>query len=172
MKKREIEKKLMIAADNFVPNIADNLVNTTAQYSINENVALLARGNVNKKKIVVIAVAILLVFICGMAIASGLYLNSDDSYVYIDINPSVQLTINKVGYVKKVVARNDDAEEFLKGNNLKGLSLEKAVDSVITLAVEKKFIDDKSEKNEISLSVFNKNKTKAEKQMENVNNNA
>ena len=51
--------------------------------------------------------------------------------VYIDVNPSVELQINRFGKVSGVVYHNDDAVQALDGVKLKGKSAEAALESVI-----------------------------------------
>ena len=52
--------------------------------------------------------------------------------VYIDVNPSVALHVNRFGKISGVEYLNGDAEEALEGIKLKGLSAEDALESMIT----------------------------------------
>lgn len=60
----------------------------------------------------------------------GFY-NENYQTVYVDVNPSVALEINRFGQVNEVEYLNDDAKEALKGVKLKGKKAEKALENVI-----------------------------------------
>ena len=54
-------------------------------------------------------------------------------YVYIDVNPSVELVISNLGQVISSQGVNEDGESLLKGHDIKG-SMEKAIMAVLTIA--------------------------------------
>ena len=57
--------------------------------------------------------------------------NENYQTVYIDVNPSVALNINRFGKVSSVEYLNEDAKEALDGIKLKGLSAEDALEKMI-----------------------------------------
>lgn len=52
--------------------------------------------------------------------------------IYIDVNPSVEIYLNRFERVSGVEFLNDDAKKALSGIKLKGLSPEEALESVVT----------------------------------------
>jgi len=72
----------------------------------------------------------------------------DDTYLTIDINPSVELLVNKREKVVLANPLNEDAEILLSEIDLIGMSLEDAMDLIIQTALELGYInieDDQSE---------------------------
>ena len=63
--------------------------------------------------------------------------------VSIDINPSIELLINKQGIVKKVIAQNDDGAQ-LQLNQLKGYSLDNALSLLSEELTNNNFMDTSS----------------------------
>ncbi|MFZ5643152.1 MAG: anti-sigma-I factor RsgI family protein [Bacillota bacterium] len=74
------------------------------------------------------------------------------AYVCLDINPSVELAIDKDNIVRKAEALNDDGRELLTGLQLKGAGVGDALEKLIEVAVEKKYIQP-GEENVIMSSV-------------------
>ncbi|MEG1791610.1 MAG: hypothetical protein RR033_02220 [Clostridia bacterium] len=170
MKKREIEKMLIKSSDKFVPNVLDKVIASNITQPIESDVIALKRhNNPNRTKIFVTAVLATFVFLFGILTGGHFYFRADDSIVYIDINPSIELTLNRTGKVKSASAKNADAETLLAGQSLNGLNLEDAVERILELAVEQNYIDSASDNNEIMLSIYNKDLKKADRQMEKLN---
>ena len=65
--------------------------------------------------------------------------NATSYYIYIDINPSVELRINGVGRIRSASPLNDDGEALLSGLNLRGTA-EDAVVSLIEAAKQKNIL--------------------------------
>lgn len=60
--------------------------------------------------------------------------------VTIDINPSIELTINEKNVVTSLKALNDDAKKIIS-KNLKNKSLDKVLDSIVTKSIEYHYLD-------------------------------
>jgi hypothetical protein len=74
------------------------------------------------------------------------------AYVNVDINPSLEIGINKYNKVSTVYALNSDGEALLNTMSLKGLDINSAIGLVISEAKAKNFIrDDKLNDIEITL---------------------
>ena len=74
--------------------------------------------------------------------------------VYIDVNPSVELQINRFGKVNGVVYHNTDAEEALNGIKLKGKSAKSALENVIAAFDTAGYFDTEAE---LYISALDKN---------------
>ena len=82
------------------------------------------------KRLMPIAACFVFVFILiGGMLGLG---NENYQTVYIDVNPSVALNVNRFGKVSSVEYLNEDAREALNGIKLKGLSAEDALEKMIT----------------------------------------
>ncbi|MBQ7879571.1 MAG: hypothetical protein IJ317_02870, partial [Clostridia bacterium] len=83
------------------------------------------------KKIIMKGMAVCLstVFLAGFAACGG---ETDEakgvSYVGIDVNPSISLVLDEKNVVLSVTADNEDAQVLLYGEQLVGLSVEKALE--------------------------------------------
>ncbi|MEG2540836.1 MAG: hypothetical protein RSB59_03575 [Clostridia bacterium] len=172
MKKRDLEKKLAQAGENFVPDVLNEVVKNSPQQPNGEVIALSACNKQNKKMRIAIVTACILIFLISLSTGGYFFINADDSFIYVDINPSVMLTLNKVGNVKSVTAKNLDAEALISGKSFSGLTVDQTIDEILQLALDKNYIDNLSEDNEIMLSVYNNNEKKAKKQLNKINNSA
>lgn len=87
---------------------------------------------------------IILLSICFILIASfiGFFLwsNRTVSSIFLDINPSIKINLNKKGIVKSVKALNKDAEYVI--NNLEGKTLEDSLNKLTENLIEKDYIKD------------------------------
>ena len=73
----------------------------------------------------------------------------------IDVNPSLELKVNKQNEVREVVANNDDAKTVLQDMDLVGSDMNVAVNALIGSMVQLGYLDDLS--NSILISVDGKN---------------
>lgn len=62
------------------------------------------------------------------------------SYVSLDINPSVEMALDKENTVITIDPLNDDGKYLIEGLTLKGLSVEVAIENLVQSAVNKKYI--------------------------------
>jgi len=87
---------------------------------------------------------IILLSICFILIVSfiGFFLwsNRTVSSIFLDINPSIKINLNKKGIVKSVKALNKDAEYVI--NNLEGKTLEDSLNKLTENLIEKEYIKD------------------------------
>ena len=95
------------------------------------------------KRIIPIAACFVFAFI----LIGGLLGLSNENYqtVYIDVNPSVALHINRFDYVSDVEYLNKDAKKTLNGIKLKGLSAEEALEKMIAAYDEAGYFDGDAE---------------------------
>ena len=79
----------------------------------------------------------------------------------IDVNPSIELTINKNEKVLDVIANNDDAKIILEGMDLSGSNINVAVNALIGSMVRNGYIDELA--NSILISVDNPDSAESER---------
>lgn len=84
--------------------------------------------NITKRLMPIAACVLFIVMLIG-----GIFGFSNEQYqtVYIDVNPSVAVHVNRFGNVSDVEYFNEDAKEALEGIKLKGLAVEKAFEKMI-----------------------------------------
>ena len=103
----------------------------------------------NKLPYLVTACTLVLCLLVGF----GVYNNNFKvaSKIGIDVNPSIELKINKKDKVIDVVANNDDGNKILNGMDLKGSDMNVAINALIGSMVKNGYIDELA--NSILISV-------------------
>ncbi len=106
-------------------------------------------GGKGMKKLAAIA-AVFVVILAG-ALVLGKVMGSANSIVAFDVNPSIEIEINKNEKVVDVDALNRDAEIVLEGMELEGVDLEVAVNAIIGSMLKHGYLS--TEQNSILVSV-------------------
>lgn len=152
-----IEKRLKKEIDESTPDVLDGILSSCKERK---------RGMTMKKQrklLPIVALAASFAIIFGVVFGIMVHTNSNavDSVVSIDVNPSVELKINKKEKVVSLNAVNDDGEEILKDTDVIGMTVETAVETLLAEMTNKGYID--TDKNSVLISVQNKNKENADK---------
>ncbi len=87
----------------------------------------------------------------------------DDTYLTVDINPSVELIVNRNEKVVYANPLNEDAEVLLASIELIGLDLDDALDLVIQTAIELGYIDVEADESYVYVSAISKDSELGEK---------
>lgn len=95
-----------------------------------------------KKWIPLTACLLLMILISGTAVGIGV---EEYQTVYVDVNPSVELSVNRLGIVNGVEYINEDAESSLKDVKIKGKSAENALEAIINAYDENGYFDENAE---------------------------
>ena len=115
-----------------------------------------------------------LVFAIAGCTDQALEVSADDTYVTLDINPSVELIVTPKEKVIYANPLNEDGELLLANLDLIGLDLEEAIDLIIEESIKLGFIDIDAEETLVSVSAISQNNTYGElirnKVKENINN--
>ncbi len=162
-KNRDIEEKISSAIGEMIPkDTYDNISDAVSALPKTERKKIM-KNNVNRfKKFAVGAVAACLILASG--VFGGAYYSNNirvDSIVDIDVNPSIELLVNKKDTVIDVRAVNEDATALLDGMNLKKTELKVAVNAIIGSMVKQGYIVDDA--SGILVTVKNDNEAKAQK---------
>ncbi|HSQ90424.1 anti-sigma-I factor RsgI family protein [Romboutsia sp.] len=80
------------------------------------------------------------IFVLFLGSGGYAYTQIPVSYVSLDINPSIELTLNKFNRVVSYQAYNSDGENLLASNNKKYIYVDKAINNIISSAVAKNYI--------------------------------
>jgi len=169
MNKKEIEERLYNSIQDAPINLKDKLKNTEVEKMI-EHDNITSQENKNKgfakwKPFVAVA-TIMIVFLAGYF---GYYTQyrAVDSIVYLDVNPSVEISTNKQDKVLDIRALNDDAEDYLDNYEFKGKDLDEVSIELIDRFIDKGYLDQSH--NTILISIRNENEEKSKEQKERLN---
>lgn len=91
----------------------------------------------------IIAVCVMLFLITG--INGYQFLQTPVSYVSIDINPSVELALNRFDRVVSAIAYNEDGESILAGLSVTGKKYTAAIDMIIESEAMSAYLTDQAE---------------------------
>lgn len=98
------------------------------------------RYNRKNVKYFMVAASILLVFLISVSYFHYT-VNFAYAYVDVDINPSLELVINKQERVLKTIPLNEDARPLLKGLKLNGMPVQEAFSVIIIKSKEQGYLD-------------------------------
>lgn len=138
LNRQQIEACLKSAVCDLTPNVLERIDLSTPQKK--EETARVVFA-IRRRVIGVLTAACL----CMIALAGGTYTYQNgrvDSVIGIDVNPSVELTVNRKNKILAAEALNDDAESIMKDMDLKGVDLNVAVNAVIGSMVTHGYLDD------------------------------
>jgi len=137
-------------------------VGSELEYCEQERPVSLWSGILARKRMLAM-VACLLLVVFSVSVWTGTLLFYDQkivAYVNVDINPSIELGLNKKGQVVQAVGLNRDGEQLLQKLNLLDLSAEKAIELITRAAIEQKYLQAGKENNVI-ITVSETKKAKA-----------
>lgn len=132
MKKENIEHRLRQELCGIAPNRLDELLAAVDALPEGDGTVIDFAQETKKSRSLpkaVLSAAAALLLIVG---AAGVYksMSAVDYVVAVDVNPSVEMTVNGFGRVNGVTLKNDDAEALIDESELKGKSVSDAVDTL------------------------------------------
>ena len=168
MRKKDIEKALKNSADTFVPDCLDIVLEKT------QNIIPYRQNSIPKPKLSFgrrFAIAFSIIFILAITGTASFFGYMDQEYqtIYMDINPSMAVVINRFEKVKEVVYINDDAENLFSKYKLKGKSIDEVMRKFIDECEGKGILE---ENPTLYISSYSKNQKDADKILNKLNNNA
>ena len=156
LNRQQIEACLKSAARNLTPNVLERIDLSTPQIKAEKETRSVF---FLRQRILATLVA---ACFCMIALAGGTYTYQNgkvDSVIGIDVNPSVELSVNKRNKVLSAKALNEDAESIMQDMDLKGVDLNTAVNAVIGAMVTHGFFSDLD--NAVLVTVSNDSISKA-----------
>lgn len=157
LNRQQIEACLKSAAGDLTPNVLERIDLSTPQIKAEEE-----KRSVFFLRQRVIATLVAACF-CMIALAGGTYTYQNgkvDSVIGIDVNPSVELSVNKKNKVLEAKALNEDGESIMQDMDLKGVDLNTAVNAVIGSMVTHGYLSELD--NAILVTVSNDSISKAQ----------
>lgn len=153
-KRTDLEKKLAQAVYDETPDLLPKIL-SARQNGKGKIITMTQNTTIHKKHTFrnwAIGAAAALVVLTGCVFGYR-YQFAVDTTVSIDVNPSIQLEINRSEKVLAANPLNEDAEVLLDGMDLKGTNLKTAVNAVIGSMVQNGYLTD--DLNSILLTVDN-----------------
>lgn len=173
---RQIKKSLQRAVRSSTPDILDRLMTATPQMRAS---AIEFDGNIDskpkyQKRQLRNWGAVCAVCVAFLVCLSTVWFSSPkvESFVSIDVNPSIELLADKNDKVISCHALNDEAAEIIAEMNLEGMNLEDAAHDVVDAIIQHGYLSsDIKEENTILISVVSANEEKSEKIQQKVSSN-
>lgn len=170
MQKKEIKRKLNKMVVNSTPNVLDDvLAKCESENLLKKKEIKMKEKQKNKFLIPKLAGALVVIVVCIGGLL--LFRNQNrmyDSEIYFDVNPSIELKIDKDREVISAVALNDDGMKVLDNMNLKDADLTVAVNAIIGSMLKNGYLT--VTENSILVSVKNKDASKAKALEEEISN--
>ncbi len=107
-------------------------------------------------------IATILLFFIGQFAINNYLINT---YLGIDINPSIELSLNKYNKVIKIEGLNNDGIKVVKNSNIKGLSIDNAIIKIIKTSKELDYIDENNNNILITIETNGKDKKEIEEKL-------
>jgi hypothetical protein len=156
LNKKQIEACLTSATQDLIPDVLERIDLSTPQ----EKAELHTRSIFMMRRRVI--ASFIAACFCMIALAGGTYTYQNgrvDSVIGIDVNPSVELSVNQRNKVLSAKALNEDARNVMEQMDLKGVDLNVAVNAVIGAMVTNGYLTDAD--NAILVTVSNDSVKKA-----------
>ena len=140
IQEQELEQRLRTAMDHAAPDTLDRiLASCEAQKG---NVIHMEPARKPRRRWASLAVAAALAVVCCVfGLTSWRGANAVASVVSLDVNPSIQLQVNKNEKVLSAEALNEDARVILDGMDLKGTQLKVAVNAIVGSLLQNGYLD-------------------------------
>ncbi len=152
MKNKHIVKRLGTEVENSTPDMRDAILRQCERQegSVYE---MTTQPTQRRKSAWVrrLAVAAAAVFVAGFGVWYGYGQFAVDAVIGIDVNPSIELKINRSESVLSATPLNEDAEAILDGMDLKNVDLDVAVNALIGSMLKNGYVSEI--KNSVLISV-------------------
>lgn len=117
MKRNELKKRINEGFSELGPNIFDEVIKTvkTQEPALSEIKPEEVRKPIAKTRRIIYAMSAGAAFVIICLCLSGVFVKKTDSlYMVLDINPSIQIEMNKSYQVKRIKGLNDDGKNVIK----------------------------------------------------------
>ncbi len=160
MTKRDVELRLKKAVKADTPNVLDNVLSQCEKQAQGERKVISMKKNNKVIKGLIAAAAAFAIIIGGaVAVTSINNINkAEQSVVTLDVNPSLEISLNAKEKVLGVKPLNDDGKKVVGNMDFKNSSLEVTVNALIGSMVREGYINELA--NSILVSVNSRNSQK------------
>ena len=162
----DVEKKLKDAVEHAAPDIKSRVMEKCKNASSFEEKTIFIKHERNRKReriyqFIAAAAVLLMVFNVSADAIISRTAKRVDTVVDIDVNPGIELGINKNDEIVTVTAINDDGREILDGMRLEGTQTKVAVNAIVGSMFEHGYLQ--GETDSILVSVTNDDPASAAK---------
>lgn len=159
MKTKEIKLLLKQSINENTPNLLDSISKTPIIKKEVFDMDTKLEKKVHKK-VIIIPTLTLLIICCFIFFIVYFLQNQQETLLSLDVNPSIELILNKQEKVIKCVGKNEDSQKIIKNMDLKNVDADVALNAVVGSLYQNGYLDKNIKDNDILLSVDNKDKTK------------
>lgn len=154
MKLKELKRKLRNESKTFVPDLKDHIFSTLNVQPKTET----KRFNFNLKPALLFSFSFILLVVIGISMFSTNVSAMSNTFVSIDINPSIELELDENEKVVKVQPLNVDAVLLLEETeDLVGKDYSSAITNIIDLAKTMGFLDENDDNQKVMINAINNN---------------
>ena len=164
--KNELKNKIRRAFSEETPDFREDIVTACEQ-----EVQLPPKTEVKTTKAPVFFRRVAVALSCVILFAVGVFVGyiipeteppvSAETYVYLDVNPSLVLSLDESNYVISCTAANNDAEIILNGMKLEGVELKTALNAIVGSMYVKGYLNTEDNSMLISVDTNDTNHTAA-----------
>ena len=142
MQDSTVEQRLRTAMEHAAPDVLDQILAACEPQKATV-IPMVSAARKKKKRWAPLAVAAALILMCGGAfgVVSWRDANAVASVVSLDVNPSIELQVNQKERVLSARPLNEDAQVILDGMDLKGTSLNVAVNAIVGSLLQNGYLD-------------------------------
>ena len=162
MDKRKIEKRIKESYKNIAPDITESIL---LDCDTRKGQIFVMEEKKKRKTFIKYATSMAAVFmlLIGGFTANSIYKNNNsiDSVIMLDVNPSIEIQVNKSEKVLGVKALNDDAKTVIGDMKFAGSKLDATVNDLISSMMKNGYISDDA--NSILVSVDSNDQTVGQK---------
>lgn len=160
MTNKDVNKKIDRAFENACPDILDNILDKCDTQK--GTVIKMKKAKNNWLKPLISAAAVFAIVFSALGFYN-FYSNNklEKSVVSLDVNPSIEISLNNKDRVLKVSPQNSDAEKVLEGMDLANTDLDVAINAIIGSMVKKGYISELANSVLISIDSNDPHKSKA-----------
>ena len=143
MTERQLEERLRAALEHAAPNDVEGVLSRCAPRQGGAIPITAARASPKKHRWLPLAAAACLVLaVTGGGVGYYLQSNTVASIISLDVNPGVELTVNRQEKVLSAAPTNEDAVDILDGMELKGTPLDVAMNAIVGSLVKNGYVDE------------------------------
>lgn len=158
--KNDLERKISKAFKAAAPNVLDEVLRD-CEYTKGRTIMITETRRVSwTKKAVAIAAAVAIIITGAFGISTYVNNNSVTSIVSLDVNPSIEIEVNKQERVLAVTPLNDDGKKVIGDMDFKGSDIDVAINALIGSMLREGYLNDLA--NSILISVDGNDTVKSE----------
>ena len=164
MTNEQMERRLASAVEKTAPDDVNGVLSRCEERKGTEKLIMMEKKTAKRRWTTLVAACLALMLLGG----GGLFFqqaNAVASVVSLDVNPSIELRVNRDEKVLSCTPLNEDAQEILEdmggGADLKGAKLDVAVNAIVGSLVRKGYLSEIS--SAIMISVEDKDRARAKK---------